>query len=109
MNQGKSGHSPYERYARILSALERELRELDQEGAHKVTAHLDTAIHQLRRDMRVLRQATAAHEEPRSNAPKAGLHLAEKAAILAPFSTSHMAAIQPGQVFARKAKPANSR
>jgi hypothetical protein len=51
--------SPLEEYARIGAALERQLAALDRAGAHKAAAHVDAAIHQLRRDARVLRDAAA--------------------------------------------------
>ncbi len=55
--------SPFAQYARIGAALEEQLAALDRAGAHKAAAHLDAAIHQLRRDARVLREAEAGGDE----------------------------------------------
>lgn len=105
MNDTHSTLSPCEEYARILSVLGKELSALDRAGAHKAAAHLDEAIHQLRRDQTALRKASAAH----ATKPTQTLTASEKASILACFSTSFSEAFEEPQVFTRKAKPANSR
>jgi len=95
-----SARSPCEQYARILSALEHQLAELDRAGANKAAAHLDAAIQQLRRDQMALDKASAGHAARPS--------VDQKTAILASFSTSFSQGLPGGQVFPRKAKPVNS-
>ena len=105
MAQNNQGRTPYEQYARIFGALEEHLEALERGGAHKAGAHLDAAIHQLRRDHSALKKASAGHmSSPTQKASKA-----EKTAILAGFSTSFSDPLGRSQVFPRKAKPANSR
>ena len=101
MTDRNSARSPCEQYARILTTLESQLAELDRAGAHKAAAHLDAAIQQLRRDQVALDKASAGHTTKPC--------VDQKTAILASFSTSFSEALPGGQVFARKAKPMNSR
>ena len=82
-----------ETYARIIKALETQLKKLDEAGAFMAAAHLDAAIQQLRRDRLALELATAAHHGESEN----------------PENTAASEALARAQVFPRKANPAHSR
>ena len=100
MDRNKAPLSPYEAYTRILDVLDGQLAELDRAGAHKAAAHLDSAIHQLRRDRAALEIASAGHEDAQKDE--------EGFVIRRAFTPAFAEALPTAQVFPRKARPANS-
>ena len=101
MSKKKSASTACEQYARILSALEAQLASLDRAGAHKAAAHLDAAVHQLRRDQLALELASAARETPAAQ----NVDSVVSELSMAPISEQ----FHDPQVFVLKAKPANAR